>query len=39
MVTATLRTYARQRQAVVICVSHDRAVIDAADDLLMLAKP
>jgi ABC-type lipoprotein export system ATPase subunit len=39
LVAHTLRTYARERQAVVICVSHDRAVIDAADDLLMLAKP
>ena len=39
LVAATLRTYARERQAVVICVSHDRAVIDAADDFLMLAKP
>ena len=39
LVAHTLRTYARQQQAVVVCVSHDRAVIDAADDLLMLAKP
>ena len=39
LVAYTLRTYARQQEAVVICVSHDRAVIDAADDLLMLAKP
>jgi len=39
LVAYTLRSYARDRQAVVICVSHDRAVIDAADDLLMLAKP
>ncbi len=39
LVAHTLRTYARERQAVVVCVSHDRAVIDAADDLLMLAKP
>ncbi len=39
LVAHTLRSYARERQAVVICVSHDRAVIDAADELLMLAKP
>jgi putative ABC transport system ATP-binding protein len=39
LVAHTLRAYARERAAVVICVSHDRAVIDAADDLLMLAKP
>lgn len=39
LVARTLRTYARERQAIVVCVSHDRAVIDAADDLLMLAKP
>ncbi len=38
LVAHTLRTYARERGAVVVCVSHDRAVIDAADDLLMLAK-
>jgi putative ABC transport system ATP-binding protein len=39
LVAHTLRTYARQHNAVVICVSHDRAVIDAADQLLTLAKP
>lgn len=39
LVAHTLRTYARQRNAVVICVSHDRAIIDAADELLTLAKP
>jgi putative ABC transport system ATP-binding protein len=39
LVAHSLRTYARQRDAVVICVSHDRAVIDAADQLLTLAKP
>ena len=39
LVAATLRTYARASGAVVICVSHDRAVIDAADALLMLEKP
>jgi putative ABC transport system ATP-binding protein len=38
LVAHTLRAYAQANQAVVICVSHDRAVIDAADDLLMLAK-
>jgi putative ABC transport system ATP-binding protein len=39
LVSATLRTYARASGAVVICVSHDRVVIDAADEVLMLEKP
>jgi putative ABC transport system ATP-binding protein len=39
LVAHTLKTYARQQNAVVICVSHDRAVIDAADELLTLTKP
>ena len=39
LVAATLRTYARASGAVVICVSHDRAVIDAADALSILEKP
>ncbi|MFM5954473.1 MAG: ABC transporter ATP-binding protein [Novosphingobium sp.] len=39
LVAYTLRTYARTSGAVVICVSHDRVVIDAADDLLMLDRP
>ncbi len=39
LVAATLRTFARSENAVVICVSHDRAVIDAADELLVLEKP
>jgi ABC-type lipoprotein export system ATPase subunit len=38
LVAHTMRTYARERGAVVVCVSHDRAVIDAADELLMLEK-
>lgn len=38
-VAHTLRAYAQETGAVVVCVSHDRAVIDAADDLLMLEKP
>jgi putative ABC transport system ATP-binding protein len=38
LVAATLRSYARSSGAVVICVSHDRAVLDAADDMLTLAK-
>ncbi len=38
LVAHTLRTFARERNAVVICVSHDRVVIDAADELLMLEK-
>lgn len=38
LVAHTLRTFARQNNAVVICVSHDRVVMDAADELLMLNK-
>ena len=38
LVATTLRNYARDHSAVVVCVSHDRAVIDAADDLVMLEK-
>ena len=38
LVAHTLRTFARQNDAVVICVSHDRVVMDAADELLMLDK-
>jgi ABC-type lipoprotein export system ATPase subunit len=38
LVAETLRTFAHERGAVVICVSHDRVVIDAADDLMMLEK-
>ena len=38
LVAHTLRTFARQNDAVVICVSHDRVVLDAADDRLMLEK-
>jgi putative ABC transport system ATP-binding protein len=37
-VAQTLRSYARERDAIVVCVSHDRAVIDVADELLILAK-
>lgn len=39
LVAHTLKNYARQQNAVVICVSHDRAVIDAADEVLTLTKP
>lgn len=39
LVASTLRTYARASGAVVICVSHDGVVIDAADHVLMLQKP
>lgn len=39
LVAQTLRRYAYDKSAVVICVSHDRAVIDAADNFLMLEKP
>ncbi|WP_181443548.1 ATP-binding cassette domain-containing protein [Porphyrobacter sp. YT40] len=38
LVAETLRDYARDRGAVVICVSHDPVVIEAADDLVMLRK-
>lgn len=38
LVAHTLRTFARQTNAVVICVSHDRVVLDAADARLMLEK-
>ena len=34
-----MRSYARDANAIVICVSHDRAVIDAADDYLALERP
>ncbi len=39
IVASALRDYARSRGAVVICVSHDRTVVEAADTLLMLARP
>ncbi len=39
LVAQTLRTYAREHGAVVICVSHDSTVIDAADHVLMLERP
>ena len=39
LVADTLRNYAHRRGAVVVCVSHDRTVIDAADHLLMLERP
>ena len=38
-VTETLKSYARANAATVICVSHDRTVIDSADDLLLLERP
>jgi putative ABC transport system ATP-binding protein len=38
LVAQTLRAYAREKEAVVICVSHDRALFDAADDILKLEK-
>jgi putative ABC transport system ATP-binding protein len=38
-VAETLKSYARAQGATVICVSHDRTVIDAADDLLLLERP
>ncbi len=38
-VADTLKAYARTANAIVICVSHDHAVIDVADDYLMLTKP
>jgi ABC-type lipoprotein export system ATPase subunit len=38
LVAQTLRAYAREKSAVVVCVSHDRALFDAADDILKLEK-
>lgn len=38
-VADTLKAYAAANAATVICVSHDRTVIDAADDLLTLERP
>lgn len=38
-VAETLRSYARANAATVICVSHDRTVISAADELLTLERP
>jgi putative ABC transport system ATP-binding protein len=38
LVAETLRNFARTRNAVVICISHDRIVMDAADDLMILEK-
>ena len=38
-VADTLKSYARAQGSTVICVSHDRTVIDAADDLLLLERP
>lgn len=37
-VADTLREYAKDHSAVVICVSHDRALLDYADELLILEK-
>ena len=38
LVAHTLRAYAREKGAVVVCVSHDRALFDAADHILKLEK-
>ena len=38
-VADTLKSYARAQAATVICVSHDRTVINAADELLLLERP
>lgn len=38
LVARTLRDFAHQNGAVVVCVSHDHVVIDAADELLTLEK-
>lgn len=38
VVGSCLRDYAHRSNAVVICVSHDRQIIDLADDLLTLKK-
>jgi putative ABC transport system ATP-binding protein len=39
LVANILRDYARRSDAVVICVSHDAAVINSADELHLLNKP
>jgi ABC-type lipoprotein export system ATPase subunit len=39
IVAEALRNYARAADAVVVCVSNDRTVIDAADELLVLHRP
>lgn len=38
LVAQSLRAYAREKGAVVVCVSHDRALFDAADHILKLEK-
>ena len=38
LVSRTLRAFARDRGAVVICISHDLVVMDAADEVLILDK-
>lgn len=38
-VAETLKSYARANAATVICVSHDRTVIQVADELLTLERP
>lgn len=38
-VAETLTAYARANAAVVVCVSHDRTVIDRADEVLILERP
>jgi putative ABC transport system ATP-binding protein len=38
LVAQSLRAYAREKGAVVVCVSHDRALFDAADQILKLEK-
>lgn len=38
-VAETLKSYARANAACVICVSHDRTVIDLADEVLTLERP
>lgn len=39
LVTQTLRNFARETGAAVLCVSHDAAVIDSADAVLRLERP
>jgi len=38
-VAATLSTYAKSREAVVICVTHDKVVSGRADTIIALSKP
>jgi putative ABC transport system ATP-binding protein len=38
-VASVLQDYAMSRQAVVVCVTHDRTVLEAADEIIRLDRP